>query len=342
MRGSVLAIALSLMVAACGPSAPPLATGGPRLAAAQVAEWPTTAPPRQVAFSNDSRMLATTDASGLVTVRDTAGWKIHTRLQHPGGATAVAFSPDGQMLFTAGYDGVVRQWGLPGGKRVSELKGATGPLWTLDVSPDGSRLASAGEDHVIRIWTLAQPSVPLLLRGHDRNVWEVRFSPDGKQLASGSFDATARLWDAATGKQLRSLSGHQQAVVGLDFSPDGKMLATSGDDSTIRLWRTADGAAVRTTNVGNHTYKLDFSADGRWLVSGGRAFGNVGTLWHQLTGGGHATPIHIWRTADGGLVANLGMDDDAAHVAFSPDGQWLVTSGEDNRVRLWRLREVRA
>jgi len=340
MRTSAATIAISLMLTACGSSGPPLAGSGPRLAATEVTAWPTEAPPRQVAFSNDGRMLAATDASGLVTVRNTAGWRMLARLQHAGGATSVAFAPDGESLFTAGYDGAVRQWELPSGKLVGELKGAVGPLWSLDVSPDGTRIAAAGEDRVIRIWTLDQPTKPLLLRGHERNVWEVRFSPDGKQLASGSFDATARLWDAATGKQLRLLKGHEQAVVGLDFSPDGKLLATSGDDSTIRMWRTIDGAALRTTNVGNHTYKVDFSNDGKWLVSGGRAFGNVGTLWHQLTGGGQSTPIHLWRTADGALVANIGVNDDIAHVEFSPDGRWLVASSEDNRVRLWRLRVV--
>jgi len=340
MRASAAIVTISLMLAACGSSGPPLASGGPRLAATQVAVWPTEAPPRQVGFSSNGRMLAATDASGLVNVRDTAGWHVLVRLQHAGGATSVAFAPDGKSLFTAGYDGVIRVWDLASGKLIGELKGAVGPLWSLDVSPDGSRIAASGEDRVIRIWTLAQPAQPLLLRGHERNVWEVRFSPDGKQIASGSFDATARLWDAATGKQLRSLNGHTQAVVGLDFSPDGTMLATSGDDSTIRIWRTADGAPLRTTNVGNHTYKVDFSSDGQWLVSGGRAFGNAGTLWHQLTGGGQATPIHLWRTADGALVANLAVNDDTAHVAFSPDGRWLVASGEDNRVRLWRLRVV--
>jgi WD40 repeat protein len=69
--------------------------------------------------------------------------------------------------------------------------------------------------------------------------------------------------------------------------------------------------------------------------------GPWGTFWHQLTGGGsEGTPVRIWRASDGALVAELPATDDIAHVAFSPDGDWLAAAEDDDRVRLWRLREA--
>jgi len=264
--------------------------------------------------------------------------RIVRRLRHPGGATALAFAPDGLRLATSGYDGAIRLWDIATGRLALKLEGARGTVWTLDFSPDGSRLAAAGEDGIVRIWSPADGRLLARLRGHERNVWEVRFSPDGKRLASGSFDATARIWESETGAPLAALAEHEEAVVGLAWSPDGRWLATGGDDSTIRLRRASDGKIVRGLWVGNHAYKLAFSPDSRWLANAGRARGGLATLWHQLTGAGaDSEAIRLWRVADGALVQALKMPEDVMYVGFSPDGRWLVASGDDGAVTLWKL-----
>lgn len=224
-----------------------------------------------------------------------------------------------------------------GQRPAGSLGGARGTVWSLDYSPDGSRLAAAGEDGLVRIWD-SRLRVVARLAGHERNVWEVRFSPDGRRLATGSFDSTARLWDSETGKALAMLGEHEEAVVGLAWSGDGRWLATGGDDSTILIRRAADGRPVRRLDVGNHAYKIAFSPDGRWLANAGRARSGLGTFWHGLTGaGGEGEPIRIWRVADGALVGILKMPEDVMYVGFSPDGNWLLASGDDGRVSLWRL-----
>jgi len=329
---------LALMLAGgCG-SQPEIAAQGPHLSARLEKSWALgEGPGRQAQFSSDGAMLAVAVANGDVFVRRTSDWKLMSRLHHDNGATAVVFAPGSQVL-TAGYDGLVRSWNVLNGREQKRFAGSKATIWSLDVSPDGKRVAAAGEDGIIRIWPLDSDAVPLLLKGHGRNIWEVRFTPDGKRLISGSFDQTGRIWDAMTGKALRSLVGHEQAIVGLDVSNDGRTVITGGDDSTIRLWRAFDGAQIQRIEAGNHIYSVKLSGDGRWLATGGRARGALGTFWHDLTGyGGEAQPVKLWRTSDMALVDTLPHPDDVQYVAFSPDGRWLVTSGEDRRARLWRL-----
>jgi WD40 repeat protein len=337
----VFLVILALFLSACGSNTLVPAATGPRLQAELAASWPTAGPARQPVFSRDGKLAAFSDASGTILIRDTRNWRVVDRLQHEGGATALAFGADGTHLFSAGYDATIREWDLTQRRALRVFKGPHGTVWTLDISPDGKRLAAAGEDTIIRIWNLNAANPSAQLRGHTRNVWEVRFSPDGKRLASGGFDGSIRLWDVDGARAVKILTGHRQAVVGLDFSPDGKLLVSGGDDSTIRYWRASDGAALRTIDNGTHVDKIAFSPDGRWIASGGHPHGLVGELWHQVTGaGGQGDAARLWRTNDAALVVGLPHPDDVYWVVFSKDGRWLVTSGEDNRFRLWRLKAV--
>jgi WD40 repeat protein len=334
------ALTFALLLAACGGGSPePVATGALLRAEKAASFRDSDAPGREAAFSPDGQWLATSSASGAIVLRHMPDLAVSRRLDHPGGPAALTFAPDGRMLASAGYDGAVRLWDVASGRAVRTLKGARGTIWTLDYAPDGRRLAAAGEDSLVRIWNPGDGRLLHSLKGHSLNVWEVRFSPDGRRLASGSFDSTVRLWDSATGAPLATLSDHEEAVVGLAWSPDGRWLATGGDDSTIRLRRASDGKAVRRLDAGNHVYKLAFSPDGRWLAQAGRARGALGTFWHGLTGGGgEGEPLHLWRVADGALVEALAAPEDIAHLRFSPDGRWLVTSGDDGVITLWKLR----
>jgi WD40 repeat protein len=331
-------VGVTALLAACG-SAPRPAKDGPRLVAERTGVVADAgAPAREAAFSADGRWLVTTSAAGAAVLRSFPSLKEARRFTHAGGATAAVFAPDGRWLAVAGYDGGIDLWDPASGQLLRRLRGAAGTVWSVAVSPDGGTLAAAGEDKKIRLWNVADGRLVRTIAGHDRIIWEVRFSPDGRRLASGSFDQTARLWDVATGRQLGVLREHKQAVVGLAWSADGQKLATGGDDATIFLRRGSDGAPERRIDVGNHVYKLAFSPDGRWLANAGRARGGLGTLLHQVgAAGGDTDTVRLWRVADGRLVAGLKLADDVLYTAFSPDGRWLVTSGEDGKVTVWRL-----
>jgi WD40 repeat protein len=332
------ALSLCLLSAIAGAAQAPTLTA--RLQ--RVITGPGEVAGRQVVFSPDSRLLATSSVDSTVKLWSVPDGKLVRTLKHPQGVTTIAFSPDGQWLVSGSYDQVARVWRLSDGVVTRTLSGHIGTIWSVAVNSDGQKIATTGEDKTIRLWRASDGTLLNTLRGHERNVWSVAFSPDGQTLASGSFDKTIKLWRTDNGALIRTLTGSGEAVVHLDFSPEGQTLASGGDDKLIRLWRVSDGKPLRSFSGSDHIYSLMFSRDGKWIATGGRARGDLATAWQQFFGnrllGGNGKTVRLWRVSDGALQQELsGHADDVWSVALSADGRWLASSSEDNSVALWAL-----
>ena len=298
---------------------------------------------RELAFSPDASTLATSSVDSTVKFWTLQHGYYAGALRHPTAVAAIAYSPDGKSLVTGAYDGGVRLWRVADTALVRNMTGHAGTVWSVAFSPDGQRVASSGEDKTIRLWRVADGTQIIAITGHTLNVWAVDFSADGKYLGSGSFDQSVRLWDPNTGAPIRTLAGHEQAVVGIAFSSDGKTLASSGDDNTIRIWNAETGNEVRRIEAGNHTYKIAFTPDGQYLISGGRSRSAARTLVNYLSGGRLAesggAPLKLWRVSDGALMQTLvGETNDVRSVDASPDGRLIASASEDgSKIRIWRF-----
>jgi WD40 repeat protein len=171
--------------------------------------------------------------------------------------TAMALSPDGTIVATAGFDNRIRFFDVASGRE------RPGPTFTahggfvndLAFSPDGQLLAVTAYDSSVRLWDVPhRRAVGIGLIAEEGMTTALDFSPDGKVLATGLTNGEVQLWDLLTYRRLGpAMKGHTKGVTDLVYSDDGTTVATASGDRTARLWNVRtppDLVAAACANAG--------------------------------------------------------------------------------------------
>jgi WD40 repeat protein/DNA-binding SARP family transcriptional activator len=278
-----------------------------------------------VIFDRAADRIATGGHDGLARVWDVeTGEQLLALAGHVGNVVNLAFTRDGEGLFTSGQDRATRMWdiGVAGARDWLTVPGATGIFTGVAFSPDGSRFAAPVDPAGVAVWDALTGTRIATLTGGKSKLTAVSFSPDGLRLvASSDLTPSPMVWEVETGRQLLQLVGHTGGVRTVAYAPDGRNIATGGHDGTVRLWDPDTGEeAARVSVGGEEVFTLAWSPDAGSLAMGGVS-GEV-EVWDART-----FELQWVMDAHAGAVEGL---------AFAGDRR-LVTSGGDALAKIWEL-----
>lgn len=160
---------------------------------------------------------------------------VYTR---PPTVTAMAYSPDGQLLAISGYREILLRSG-DGATQVARLVGRSQRIESLAFSPDGKYLAAVGGNSCrfgeLQLWDVAaRKQLKSTEIGFDV-LYGVSFSPDGKMVAFGSAEKSAHLYAIPECTPILKFDNHSDWVFGTTFSRDSKNMVTTSRDRAIKL-----------------------------------------------------------------------------------------------------------
>ena len=297
-----------------------------------------------VAFSSDGKKLAINCSSD----HSIHFWDVSTSQYegtlygHRTNPMDIAFSPDGNAFASICFDGILRLWDYNEEFLRKLRTDRNQPKATFKIErmrrlgwmhiifgPNSSTITCAGEDGTVLLLDTTTGMQKTSILGHTNRVSSIAFSPDGSIIASGRGEQIL-LWDVNTTEIVTTLNTKGLGVRTVTFNQCGSMLASGNEDNTLLLWD------MQTKQLKSEIVVPPLETNRvSWIAIEAIAFSPDGKILASI-GGNEDYSVYLWDAATEQLKSTLkGHQRHVQCIAFSPDGNYLVSGSSDETIKLW-------
>jgi len=276
-----------------------------------------------VMFNPDGDLILTSGSDsfpsqdGVTRIWETYSTRLVASLRgHSMEVRSAVWSPRGDSILTASWDGTARVWAKGFGSLKATIRWPD-MMEQMFLSPDCTTIVSVGFRSGGKIWDVKTERLRTEISGGLQG----SFNADGSYfVGSGTGNAAARIWDAKTWKVRADLVGHTGYITGTKFCADGARVATCSADGTAAMWDANSGVCLRIMRGSNDVFScLGASDNGKYIAA--------------ATGAGKAL---VWDAESGELKRVLELPTgDIKTLSFNKDSSRLLTAGDGS---LWNLK----
>ncbi|GAV58784.1 WD40 domain-containing protein/LisH domain-containing protein [Cephalotus follicularis] len=245
--------------------------------------------------------------------------------------TTLDWNGEGTLLATGSYDGQARIWTTTGELR-STLNKHKGPIFSLKWNKKGDYLLTGSCDKTAIVWDVKAEEWKQQFEFHTGPTLDVDWR-NNVSFATSSTDNMIYVCKVGETRPIKTFAGHQGEVNCVKWDPTGSLLASCSDDVTAKIWSMKQDKYVH--DLREHAKEIYTI---RWSPTGPGT--NNPNQQLVLASASFDSTVKLWDVELGKLLYSLnGHRDPVYSVAFSPNGEYLVSGSLDKSMHIWSLKE---